>query len=116
MRSLAHSSWGRSERGRSDHVQGWATVTSTVAVSHSAGSQIRRFTVEYPSSTSFFKLSTMAGSRSIKGLRARLALGVPHGRIQSGTALRIAIEEATKVEVEDQTPDVKDMKVAKPKA
>ena len=56
MRSLAHSSWGRSERGRSDHVQGWATVTSTVAVSHSAGSQIRRFTVEYPSSTSFFKL------------------------------------------------------------
>ena len=80
-------------------------------------SQIRRFTVEYPSSTSFFKLSTMAGSRSIKGLRARLdALGVPHGRSQSGAALRIAIEEATKVEVEDQTPDVKDMKVAKPKA
>ena len=59
----------------------------------------------------------MAGSRSIKGLRARLdALGAPHGRIQSGAALRIAIEEATKVEVEDQTPDVKDMKVAKPKA
>jgi hypothetical protein len=55
MRSLAHSSRGRSERGRSDHVQGWATVTPTVAVSHSAGSQIRRFTVEYPSSTSFFK-------------------------------------------------------------
>ena len=92
-------------------------MTSTVAVSHSAGSQIRRFTVEYPSSTSFFKLSTMAGSRSIKGLRARLdALGAPHGRSQSGAALRIAIEEATKVEVEDQTPDVKDMKVAKPKA
>ena len=37
----------------------------------------------------------MADSRStIKGLRARLdALGVPHGRISTGAALRVAIEE-----------------------
>ena len=54
----------------------------------------------------------MADSRSvIKALRARLeALGVPHVRINTGAALRIAIQEATKDEV--KMPDVKDMKIA----
>ena len=48
-------------------------------------------------------------SSTIKGLRARLdALGVPHGRISTGAALRVAIEEATKAA--DQTLDVKNMR------
>ena len=69
------------ERGRSYHAQGSATVTSTVAVSHSGGSQIRRFIVEYPTTTSFFKLP-MADSRgTITRLRAELG---PDDRINGG--------------------------------
>jgi hypothetical protein len=80
-------------------------VTSTVAVSHSAGSQIRRFTVEYPSSTSFFKLSTMAGSRSPDQVvftdASDTAFGGYIDRARAAACVRSAIEEATKVEVED---------------